>query len=105
MVERYEFVMNNEDFVAFEMICDRNNYVYGYHVNSTEEYEEYVVVMDNDILNAVRKALEIYIDKFDSDYEREVREADLNDELVCISAHDLRIYNLAREIYNNMEVC
>ena len=99
MVERNEFVMNNEEFVAFEMICDRDNLEY--HINSTEEYEEYVVVMNN----AVRKALKIYIDKFDSDYEREVREADLNDELVCISAHDLRIYNLAKRIYNNMEVC
>lgn len=101
MVERNEFVMSEAEFVAFEMICDRDKYAYEYHINSTEEYEEYVVVMNN----AVRKALEIYIDKFDSDYEREVREADLNDELVCISAHDLRIYNLAREIYNNMEVC
>jgi RNA polymerase sigma factor for flagellar operon FliA len=63
MVERYEFVMNNEEFVAFAMICDRDKYAYEYHINSTEEYEEYVVVMNN----AVRKALEIYIDKFDLD--------------------------------------
>ena len=104
MVERYEFVMNEAEFIAFEMICDRDKYAYGYHVNSTEEYEEYMIVMDEDILNAVRKALEIYIDKFDFDYEREVREANLNDELVCISAHDLRIYETAKRIYNNVEV-
>ena len=105
MVERYEFVMSETDFIAFEMICDSDKYAYGYHVNSTEEYEEYVIVMNNDILNAVRKALKIYIDKFDLDYEREVREANLNDELVCISAHDWRIYETAKRIYNNMEVC
>lgn len=89
-IVRYEFVMSDEEFWTFNLICDANEYAYGYYVNSIGEY---IVVMNSDVLYSVERALEIYIGEFEFDYECEVRE---------ISAEDWRLYDSVKELYNNI---
>lgn len=62
-MERYEFIMNEEDYLNFEYICKNYNYEY----ECKKEY--YLVLVNEDDFYKIRDAVKCFIDEIDTKYE------------------------------------
>lgn len=89
-IVRYEFVMSEAEFNVFNIVCDSDKYAYGYYINALDEY---IVSMNEDVLNRVEDAMKSYIGEIDFEYECEVRE---------ISRGEWEFYDEVKEILDGI---
>jgi hypothetical protein len=89
-ITTFEFVMNSEEFEVLNIMCDREQYAYGYYTNAMDEI---IVRMTEDVLNQIERTLEIYMNDFDFDYENERRE---------ITTEEFEFNESVKELYESI---
>ena len=89
-ITTFEFVMNSEEFEVLNIMCDSEQYAYGYYTNAMEEI---IVRMTEDVLDQVERTLTNYIYDMDTDYELETRE---------IGREEWNFYYQVKDLYESI---
>jgi hypothetical protein len=89
---RFEMIMSQEEVEVLMMICNPEDYAYGYRYISEDEW--LVETEDEDLLEEMADELHRYICNLNIDFELDER---------VISSDEWEVYEIAKEIWNEMK--
>ena len=89
---RFEMIMNQEEVEVLMMICNPEDYAYGYRYINEDEW--LVETEDESLIEEMADELHRYICNLDIDFELDER---------VISSDEWEVYEIAKEIWNEMK--
>ena len=89
---RFEMIMTQEEVEVLMMICNPEDYAYGYRYVSENEW--LIETEDESLIDEIADELERYICNINIDYELDER---------VISSDEWNIYEIAKEIWSSMK--
>ena len=89
---RFEMIMNQEEVEVLMMICNPEDYAYGYRYISEDEW--LIETEDESLIEEMADELHRYICNLDIDFELDER---------VISSDEWEVYEIAKEIWNEMK--
>jgi hypothetical protein len=89
---RFEMTMTQEEIEVLMMICNPEDYAYGYRYISEDEW--LVETEDESLLEEMADELHRYICNLNIDFELDER---------VISSDEWEVYEIAKEIWNEMK--
>ena len=89
---RFEMMMNQEEVEVLMMICNPEDYAYGYRYISEDEW--LIETEDESLIEEMADELHRYICNLNVDFELDER---------VISSDEWEVYEIAKEIWNEMK--
>lgn len=89
---RFEMIMNQEEVEVLMMICNPEDYAYGYRYINEDEW--LVETEDESLIEEMADELHRYICNLNVDFELDER---------IISSDEWEVYEIAKEIWNEMK--
>lgn len=89
---RFEMIMNQEEVEVLMMICNPEDYAYGYRYINEDEW--IVETEDESLIEEMADELHRYICNLNVDFELDER---------VISSDEWEVYEIAKEIWNEMK--
>lgn len=89
---RFEMIMSQEEIEVLMMICNPEDYAYGYRYISEDEW--LVETEDESLIDEMAEELHRYICNLNVDFELDER---------VISSDEWEVYEIAKEIWNEMK--
>lgn len=89
---RFEMIMNQEEVEVLMMICNPEDYAYGYRYISEDEW--LIETEDESLIEEMADELHRYICNLNVDFELDER---------IISSDEWEVYEIAKEIWNEMK--
>ena len=89
---RFEMMMSQEEIEVLMMICNPEDYAYGYRYISEDEW--LVVTEDESLIDEMADELHRYICNLNVDFELDER---------VISSDEWEVYEIAKEIWSAMK--
>ena len=89
---RFEMIMNQEEVEVLMMICNPEDYAYGYRYINEDEW--LIETEDESLIEEMADELHRYICNLDIDFELDER---------VISSDEWEVYEIAKEIWNEMK--
>ena len=89
---RFEMMMSQEEIEVLMMICNPEDYAYGYRYISEDEW--LIETEDESLIEEMADELHRYICNLNVDFELDER---------IISSDEWEVYEIAKEIWNEMK--